>query len=74
MTLNSELALASRVLNSIASREPDVDPESAWQELTDELDACRTEGAKQLTIIAWRKRLQDERRWTSSSPERWERR
>jgi hypothetical protein len=60
MSLNSELALASRVLNAYNDRLPaehKLDLEAEWNGLADAVNECRSDGAARLAVIEWRQRL-----------------
>jgi hypothetical protein len=60
MSLNSELALASRVLNAYNDRLPaehKLDLEAEWNGLVDAVNECRSDGAARLAVIEWRQRL-----------------
>jgi hypothetical protein len=62
MTLNSELALASRVMNSLNDQLPaghKLDLEAEWGDLVAAVNRSRSEGASLLAIYEWRQRLQE---------------
>jgi hypothetical protein len=61
MSLNAELALASRVLNSLNDRLPaehKLDAEAEWNALVQSVNETRSEGPALLAIIEWRGRLE----------------
>lgn len=58
MSFRAELACAARAMRAHADRLPEhLRPNLAelWAELTDELDNCRSEGARELAVIEWRR-------------------
>jgi hypothetical protein len=61
MSLNAELALASRVLNSLNEQLPagqKLDLEEEWNELVLSVNATRSEGASLMAVHEWRRDLE----------------
>jgi hypothetical protein len=62
MSLNAELALASRVLNSLNDRLPPehkLDAEAEWDDLVLAVNEARSDGSARMAIIEWRQRLEE---------------
>jgi hypothetical protein len=62
MSLNAELALASRAMNAWNDRLPPnhkLDLEAKWNTLVDQVNAARSDGVARIIVIEWRQRVRE---------------
>lgn len=61
MGWRAELALAAARVQVLSEQIPErhrPDVAASWTELQDELDRCRSDGGRVLTILQWRERVE----------------
>jgi hypothetical protein len=62
LTFNAELAAAARWISAAVERLPEnarPDVAEAWGRLADRLDNCRSDGSRELCLIAWRAEMEE---------------
>jgi hypothetical protein len=62
VSVNAELAAAARWISAAVERLPleqRPDVAKAWGELIDRLDACRSDGSRELCLIEWRAEMEE---------------